>query len=1166
MAPPANKRRKTDHVSSGDEDDDVSFASFGDNESGDEEQEQQVNGLGSHDDVQDEDDDEDDDDVEMAEEAEDTKAGATKRNGSNVAVDKHTQRQKPAPKTSQASASASAYASGTFKSNMFKLQVDELLGQIRPRHGKREAAAEAALHALKTSIEQIPARGPSTVLDAERELIKEKVAIPFPDPRPPKDAKYKLSYTKPASINVVGSFALKTATRSKDMLEIDMMVTMPSSIFEDKDYLNHRYFYKRAYYLACLAAGLKTSNKGKYSFRFGLFKGNPVNPVLLAGPLESRGSSTDQAPLPKWRINIIPCVNNDQFPSAKLRPDRNCVRSMDPGHNTADEDPTATPFYNSSLRSEMLMTPYLRLLHGAKKSCEAYVDACLLGSTWLRQRGFGASVEMGGFGNFEWKALMALALQGGGPNNKPLLSSGYSSYQLFKATLQLIAMKEFIKHPLKIGNVSEPPKVDGSPVVWDSERYHNLLFKVSPGAYALLRYEAKSTLSALGDNLQDGFGATFILRIDEPVYRYDYVVAIPKKALAGSTKGGRDQSFYVTKLYEVLKRGLGDRVNQIGFTQPPHEVWDLGSSRPKDMSSREVKVGFVVNADTIKRTVDHGPSAENKVEAASFRSFWGERAELRRFKDGSILESLIWSSQQESGQSVFEQIVRYLLGHHFGLVTIDDLSFYGDDVSKLVRGGSDRTSFEATMSRYQQFEEDIRNLREMPLSIRSIMPADPQLRYSSLVPPGGLKPSQRPAPADVVLQFEGSGRWPDDLVAIQRTKIAFLIKLSELLQESVDSVTSRIGLENETQETLNQGYLDATYEDATFRLRIYHDREQTLHERRLKDKTVDQLSRETSALGLAKYKRDFVKTPAHTQAISRLCVRFPTLSGSIRLTKRWFASHLLTSHIASEIIELLVVRTFTQPWPWQTPSSVQTGFLRTLFWIARWDWRLEPLIVDLSASGDLKQADLQAITTNFEAWRKLDPSLNRIALFAASNVDRDGTTYTDGRPAKVVAGRMTALARAACAEIAEKGLSLDTLSLFSSPLEDFDFVLHLASSSKTQKSTTTFKNLSLDITEDCSLIGFDAISDLLHDLEAQYGSAILFFSGGHERTIIGGLWSPLTARRAWKVNLAYSTVPMKGAGTDGEDDAQAEINKTAVLAEIARLGGDLIGRIEVFEK
>ena len=285
----------------------------------------------------------------------------------------------------------------------------------------------------------------------------------------------------------------------------------------------------------------------------------------------------------------------------------------------------------------------------------------------------------------------------------------------------------------------------------------------------------------------------------------------------------------------------------------------------------------------------------------------------------------------------------------------------------------------------------------------------------------------------------------------------------------------------------------------------------------------------------------------------------------------------MSNHIADEVIELLVIRTFTQPWPWQAPASVQTGFLRTLFGISRWDWRAEPLIVDLSAGGgDLKQADVQAITTNFEAWRKLDPQMNRVALFAASNVDRDGTTYTDGQPAKVVAGRMSALAKAACAEVAEKHLSLEPAALFRSPLTDFHFVLHLATGGKSKKRNSAgaaYRNLEIEAASDVHMIGFEPEKELLKDLEATYGASILFFFGGAERlsdragcgAVIAGLWSPLTARRSWKVNLAYSTIPTK-ARTGEEEDVDAVLNKTAILAEMARLGGDMIERVEVFDK
>ncbi|KXT08305.1 hypothetical protein AC579_1789 [Pseudocercospora musae] len=1164
MPPPASKRRKTVHVSSGDEDDDASFASFSDHAGGG--AEEGVNGADSAEDEEMEDLEESEgrSDSEASDngthEGERERAIATSNTTPTTTITTSDTRRKP-DRASQAG--ASAYANGSYKSNVFKLQVDELLTQIRPRQGQREGNAEAALHKFKKTIEQIPQRGPFLLPDAERDLIKEKVAIPFPEPRPPKDAKYKFAYAKPSIINVVGSFALKTSLRSRDQVEVDMIVVIPSSIFEGKDYLNYRYFYKRAYYLACIAAGLQRAYKDEYQIRFKLMHNDPLKPILAVSPV---GKSKEVLPADKWNVNIIPCVGEAQFSVEKLRPEKNCVRSS--SGDEADENPP-TPCHNSSLRADMLMTEYLKLLHSASRTCDAFKDACLLGSTWLRQRDFASTNEKGGFGDFEWNAFMALCLEGGGANDKPLLSDGYSSYQLFKATLQLIAMKDFIKNPLRIGTASDAPKIP-RPVAWDAERRHNVLYRASEWGYRRIRSEARSTLTTLGDQMHDGFDATFILRLSEALYSSDYVVQIPERLLLrGTNSSDHDSQQHLQMLYDVLRKGLGDRVTSIAIKTDAVVPWDLGSSRPRAALNSLVTVGLVVNPDTVRRTVDHGPSAEQKTESAAFRKFWGEKAELRRFKDGSIRESLVWSSPQESGHSVLEQVVRFLLGHHFGAVTLDDVKLFGDDFGKLVRGGSDIRSFEPLMTRYKQFENDVRDLHDLPLSIRQIMPASGQLCYSSIRPPANGQ--GKPVPADVTIQFEGSGRWPDDLVAIQRTKIAFLLKTNDMLSESVHGITTRIGLENEGQDTLNQGFLDVTYEqDATFRLRIYHDREQTLLERQLKSKTTDPKTRETAAIGLARYKREYVKAPAQTQAITRLCTRFPALSGAIRLTKKWFASHLLTNHIPEEVVELLVVRTFTQPSPWQIPSSVQTGFLRTLFWISRWDWRADPLIVDLSASGDLRQADMQTIRTNYEAWRKLDPAMNRVALFAASNLDHDGTTWTDGTPAKVVAGRMTALAKAACAEVAEKQLELDPASLFSSPLSDFDFVLHLNPifiTGKNRRSSTavpTFKNLELDIVADTDLIGLEPGKSFLTELECVYGSTILFFYGASERTVITGLWSPLTARRTWKVNLAYSTIPVKGDNEDGY--VQAILNKNAVLAEIARLGGDLIEKIDVVKK
>ncbi|TKA68398.1 hypothetical protein B0A55_08744 [Friedmanniomyces simplex] len=1156
MAASGVKRRKLEHVSS-DEDDDASFASFGESD------EIVAEPLGDEDEGLE---DVDDEDGSLADEAagEPEDVENDKQNGEDVAkiaTPRFIAAQQGQDRTDGAKArraaldaGGGAYMTGTFKSNMFKLQVDELLEQIRPRRGKREEAAEEALHALKKTFDQVPARGSLLTDEAEQQLLKSsKVIVPFPQPRPPRDAKYKLEFAGPSSINVIGSYALKTNLRSKEALEIDMVVTMPSSLFQEKDYLNYRYFYKRAYYLACLAASIK-DEPTEYDVQFADLHDDQLRPTLVVSPPKPPSNEDMVKQSPRWRINVIPSVSADVFSQDKLSPSRNCVRAA------GDTKAGPTSFYNSSLRADALPPSYLKLLHNAASTCDGFRDACLLGSTWLRQRGFAARISAGGFGNFEWSALIALLLQGGGPNGKPILSEGYSIYQLFKATLQVLAMRDLSKTALVVGAGDAKPTGDGTPMLWDASRAHNVLYKVTPWAYSQLRQDARTSLTMLGDQLFDGFDATFIMRTDNPLLRYDYVVDIPASAILAE-KG----SYH--KLFSTLKRGVGDRTSLVTMKTPPSALWRPGSRRSKPAPDASISVGIVVNSDTFNRTVDHGPPAESKAEAASFRKFWGEKAELRRFKDGSITESLVWGTG-ESGQTVLEQVVRFLLSRHIGQDAEQSASFVGHGFARLLRQGASMAAYSPLMEAYKQLETDIRGLERMPLSVRHIMPADPQLRYCSIRPPFDIAGRQRPTPANITIQFEGSTRWPDDVAAIQRTKIAFLLKLSELLQEASAAITARVGLENPSDESLNQAYLDIAYgSGAAFRMRIHHDREQTLLERQLKDKSLAPSSKEAAARALAAYKRDYIKAPAHTQAVARLCSRYPALSGTVRLLKKWFASHLLAHHIAEEVIELIAVRTFVQPWPWQTPSSVQTGFLRTLHWLARWDWRAEPLIVDLSGTGELKAAEVQAIRTRFEAWRKLDPSLNRIVLFAASSLDPDGTTWTDGRPQRVVAGRMTALAKAACAEVQEKQVALEPAGLFASPLSVFDFVLHLdpaLSGGKQRKGAsngTTFKNLELAAQDDESMIGFDAAQLLLDELETLYGSAVLFFSGGSERPVIAGLWSPQTARRGWKMNLAYSTIPQRVRAK--EETVRAEINKDAMLAEIARLGRELVERVEV---
>lgn len=48
-------------------------------------------------------------------------------------------------------------------------------------------------------------------------------------------------------------------------------------------------------------------------------------------------------------------------------------------------------------------------------------------------------------------------------------------------------------------------------------------------------------------------------------------------------------------------------------------------------------------------------------QAVGFRKFWGGLSDLRRFKDGSICEAVLWEENNIKQQTIPIQICRHLL-------------------------------------------------------------------------------------------------------------------------------------------------------------------------------------------------------------------------------------------------------------------------------------------------------------------------------------------------------------------------------------------------------------------------------------------------------------------------------------------------------------------------
>ncbi|KAK4131415.1 Nrap protein [Trichocladium antarcticum] len=1106
----------------------------------------------------------------------------------------------------------SAALTGFSRSRAFVLEAEELLDSVRVDYEAAFAGADGLLHRVKGAIEAIKPHESLPVAEAAAKLEKKhKVKVPFPDPPPPENSHYKVAFAKPAQFNVVGSYVSKTMVKTQKDHSVDMVIVMPEEILQEKDYLDLRYFYKRAYYLAVVASALRKELGKEGQLAYEYLNGNPLCPVLTFQPKAlqkaadnagDKEQSGEKATL-DYRIRIIPCAPDAFFPKAKLHLGASLVRKGLNADANAASAPTS--FYNSALVAEGSFLPYLRLLRQTEKKCRSFKNACMLGRIWLQQRGFGGDISEGGFGHFEWAVLLALLLQGGDNKGHAALSASLSATQLFKAFIQYLSVTDFSEKPCVFGPGT--PELDdhigSGPIIWDSARQLNIAYKMGPWSAVMLCQHAKWTRKVLANPAADQFHPTFILKAGLPSHNFDLVARLNHDAssAAAADNGAADARGRLwqlsSKVYRVLRRAFfdeetGHRARVIHINTPASSPWPL-AERPKQHESAALEIGILFDPVNMARTVDRGPtagpSAEEQDECEQFRKFWGDKSELRRFERDTIRETLIWSST--TAFEVCEEMMHYILGLHLRIGQVDgDISVYGNELPALLSlSPSDTAVFNVAKKAFSTFERDVRNLDDLPLRVRQLAPICAELRHASVKPPV-LGPSKvGPRPMECVISFEASGKWPESLIAIQRTKIAFLLMIGSLLEKSKGGeVKTHVGLEDAKLETENLAFLDVVYESgASFRLRIHSDLEETLLERQVKDKTQEQYLRQQATTSLAAFRRLHTNLPLHNQYISTCATRFAALSPTIRLAKHWFNAHKLSYHFTEEFIELAVLRVFLSPYPWDAPSSANTGFMRTLLFLAHWDWRTEPLIVD--TGGDMPAADRIAITTRLDAWRKIDPSMHHTVLFVATAQEPSGVAWTTvgghAKPSKVVAARMTSLAKSASRVVREQGVELDCRRLFVPSLKDYDVVLHL--NSKAMKSALKtyatvdpaepeaasrpkFKNLD-ERTGQVPLPLVQHPSEMFLDhLSEAYSGPLVFFRGAADENTIGAIWNPQMQRRAFRINLPTSYKPVAGQkrsrddeDSDDEEAGLVDVNKEAILAEIARIGADLVERIEV---
>jgi len=669
-------------------------------------------------------------------------------------------------------------------------------------------------------------------------------------------------------------------------------------------------------------------------------------------------------------VRLLPSCAPDLLPVAKLGPDRNLVRAV----GTA-KDPTSlppTPHYNSCLLEDARMRLHLEHMHRALQTFPALKDAIHLLKRWATARGFLLQTSPGtvctplsGF------CLSILAAHAGQTSN--IAPSQTSSFQLFKLTLTVLASTDWAKQKLTFGKATgklltaEEAKACGAHF-YDTDGLFNFLWRLGP-FISEISWEAQRCLRIL-DTEADPYEAVFGQQAAAPSLQWDLTVRTaplrpgalcpamskPQQAIVPSAIAPADApeaSQLAGSLVGVLREGLGDRCTR---AVPRLVVGERDAST--GASDVSVVVGFQLDAINLERFLDRGPSAESEA-AKSFRALWGrEKSELRRFKDGSVLECAVWAkppagreSESKKQPAVVTQIVQHLLRKHFGdrAATCDIVSGPSGFVTNL--GDRDRRLWVA----FEAFRAHLCQLSSLPLTIKDVHAVDRAFSYTALSPPVAPPTADGVSRTlhDIVVEFESSGRWPDDPMAARKVAGAMLLQMKEELQGD-------LGLDADLTET----FLDVRFPEFVFRVQIFHEKELFEVARRVTNFQAQAHATPPSDESLERLRslwwRPRIRSTCHAQVLQK-----PALAGAMRLCQRWLGSQLLAGY--EEFAEHLVASVFLQPSPFETPTSPQVGLCRVCWLLDTHDWEREPLIVDFD--GKLTSEDRLSMRSSFEHSR-----------------------------------------------------------------------------------------------------------------------------------------------------------------------------------------------------
>ena len=676
-------------------------------------------------------------------------------------------------------------------------------------------------------------------------------------------------------------------------------------------------------------------------------------------------------------------------------------------------------------------------------------------------------------------------------------------------------------------------------------------------------------------------------------------------ALARAALGNRVKMVHAAP----MRKGDGDSGNLNHETTFQPAWLYTTAAQDRNVSQWSVVIGLVLDRDSCHRVVERGPAADDAARLPEFRRLWGgDKCQIRRFQDGSIIEAVVWDQEASArgwvprGERIVEEVLRHVLARHLP-------GYCGCGSSKVVSKSSQPEQFflpgnvcgpsetgestpdedaESLFHRATEKLDQLRkivisDLKDIPLVIDSILAVGASMRYTGIMPPiphpllmardtkaiSGEHVSLVAVPIPVVATVEGGGKWPKKRDAIVKVKLALLLRIAEQIKKQFD-----------IKSVPHEENLDILFGGYIFRLSLMSSLEV---ERNIIDDNP------FSRVPLPRELLEKMELNAlHVNHIRSLQSQHNSFGPTVRLLSTWLCGHNLSGLLPVKILELLVASVYLQPGT-LAPSSSSAGLYRTLTRIATFDWENSPLLVDFGS--DMNQAVEMRVNTHFREMREMNKS---IAMFIVSSCDK----FFDYEPCLAVRStnritlniirrkasesmrlHSTWLQESACDDFH----SIKSFMVSSDLLDGCDVILHFSSELVNRKAVHRFGNDFLKYhsqgpnfarlrmfanlsdrelsTENLLVVEGDQTplhESVVESLRAAFSDIAVFFWNSKSATKVGVMWRPAQfMARKFSVLLSRHTVV-----AEGTNSTLSAKNSAEIVREMVKLSKGLIETVD----